>query len=698
MTTPRNLERVMSLESALLDDDGPSGNSPELQELMNELMGESSSQDNTKVPPNVPKNQFTTVKMTATPSPQPAYIQNVQRVNQFAQPTNPNPNISTSNITTQVRPTVIPPGRATAPIPARAIGQPLTGAVPVKTDIKSIIPIEKQKEVSDAVNQYMGGAIAYDRFCQILLALVGREAAYKIAESIKKDELKTGPPPTGQAPVVARPPGPPSGAPAGATGMNPSMINKKLSTPAVTPAMGVPIKAVAPGVPNVNPAPVNTTPQSMANLGQQGNATAQQMFNKIVATPMPVVGAPVTGANLPAAKKARPAGPAPGIVTIPSTPGGVPAKSSVTAAMLPMGTIAQPGPTPQLQPGATPQKPKKDEGELEKIADPKAALKDGTDVTRMAGLDLKKELRLMTEDDSQDDPMDKDTDSAFINMSLLKKKISEIAQRRSLTVNEEALQFTSLALQEHLRNILEKLVKASQHRVEAQKDTFPVRVLSDPRKQLRILEQKQREEEQRRRQTELEAAKSDEKNSASAAALQAIADKFKPKLPPGATTPMTTTPGAQPSPTPGAPQPMTRTAVLGQPVAPGQPAQPQPTQGTQLGMAALQSGPPNFTHQHLHQLQQLQSLQQQGKQLQPNQQKLLVYLRQQLHRLHEYQKLQGAFKKQDPTPPDPKKNHHQGCHVPRVSDFTQYVPEIRSSSKTKEKVPDNILDQGISVF
>lgn len=280
-------------------------------------------------------------------------------------------------------------------------------------------------------------------------------------------------------------------------------------------------------------------------------------------------------------------------------------------------------------------------------------------MTRMVGLDLKKELRLMAEDDSPEDPMDKDTDAAFINMSILKKRVTDlgmypgsvtnpIAQRRSLTVSEEVLQYTSLALQEHLRNILEKLVKASQHRVEAQKDTFPVRALSDPRKQLRILEQKQREEEQRRRQSELEAAKSDEKSSASAAALQAIADKFKPKLPPGATTPITTpAPGTQLAPTPGAPQSAARTTVLGQPT-PGQP-QPQSTQGTQLGMAALQSGPPNFTHQHLHQLQQLQSLQQQGKLLQPNQQKLLAYLRQQLHRLHEYQKLQGAFKKQDPV-------------------------------------------------
>lgn len=119
MTTPRNVERVMSLERDLLEDDLPSGNSPELQELMNELMGE--AQDSSKSSGNVPKNQYTPVKMTG--AMQSPYMTNVQRVNQFAPQTttNPNPNISTpQNIpTNQVR-TAIPPGRV-APTPARPL-------------------------------------------------------------------------------------------------------------------------------------------------------------------------------------------------------------------------------------------------------------------------------------------------------------------------------------------------------------------------------------------------------------------------------------------------------------------------------------------------------------------------------------------------------------------------------------------------
>ena len=52
------------------------------------------------------------------------------------------------------------------------------------------------------------GALSYDKFGQTLLLLVGREAAVKIAESIKKEEMKTAPNPTAPG-VIARPPGPP---------------------------------------------------------------------------------------------------------------------------------------------------------------------------------------------------------------------------------------------------------------------------------------------------------------------------------------------------------------------------------------------------------------------------------------------------------------------------------------------------------
>jgi hypothetical protein len=249
----------------------------------------------------------------------------------------------------------------------------------------------------------------------------------------------------------------------------------------------------------------------------------------------------------------------------------------------------------------------------------KESIKDLTDVTKLAGIDIKKESsKYLIGDEETEDEMKyetEDTDPNFLILQTLKKKMFSIATVKGLKqINEDVYNYASFAVQEYLRNIIQNILKVSEQRLELHKSNILQTTPSQNTKsQLKLVEER---ELKRRKTSETES----------------IATKLK------STTELTNNLGT--NTTTNNIDALQETNIVNNPSE-----QQTPFSNVQ----------PLFTQQNLQQLQQLQQMQQQGKPLTPQEQKYYNSLRMQLQKLHTYQQEQAKRK----SKPDPEVIRHK---------------------------------------
>ncbi|KAF2073975.1 hypothetical protein CYY_004720 [Polysphondylium violaceum] len=150
----------------------------------------------------------------------------------------------------------------------------------------------------------------------------------------------------------------------------------------------------------------------------------------------------------------------------------------------------------------------KAEKELEQAEneEDKQNIKDLNDVTKIANIDMKNESDAFLPDSNEDEEMyAAETEPLFLNSYQLRKKINNILQKYGIKSNEEnVLEVMSLATQDYLRTVLEYLIKVSQQRSELNKEELPSVVTSDTKKQLMMIEKREREDKIRKETEEHE--------------------------------------------------------------------------------------------------------------------------------------------------------------------------------------------------
>ncbi|KAJ8419095.1 hypothetical protein AAFF_G00005940 [Aldrovandia affinis] len=132
---------------------------------------------------------------------------------------------------------------------------------------------------------------------------------------------------------------------------------------------------------------------------------------------------------------------------------------------------------------------------------------DINDVASMAGVNMSEENAriLATNSELVGSVIRSCRDDPFILTAILQKRLMETGRRHGITdVSSDAVDLVSHATQARLRELLEKLTVVAQHRKSSLKDDFRHRQTSDPRSQLKFLEQLDRLEKQRKDDEERE--------------------------------------------------------------------------------------------------------------------------------------------------------------------------------------------------
>ena len=78
-------------------------------------------------------------------------------------------------------------------------------------------------------------------------------------------------------------------------------------------------------------------------------------------------------------------------------------------------------------------------------------------------------------------------------------------------VSEELYEFLALATQNRLKDVVDQLGNISKQRLDFYKDEMKIEITSDPRKQLKLIEKREKEEKERRDAEEKERALKDKK-------------------------------------------------------------------------------------------------------------------------------------------------------------------------------------------
>jgi hypothetical protein len=114
---------------------------------------------------------------------------------------------------------------------------------------------------------------------------------------------------------------------------------------------------------------------------------------------------------------------------------------------------------------------------------------DLSDAVKVAGVDVGKEVLLNGEFLVGKAYESETEEPSFLNLSTLRRRVGTKAVRNGLKdVNKDVYQYISYAAQKHLRDIIERLVKASKMRDDTQKQEFPIVITSDFRKQIHSLD------------------------------------------------------------------------------------------------------------------------------------------------------------------------------------------------------------------
>lgn len=391
------------------------------------------------------------------------------------------------------------------------------------------------------VTRYRKGEVTAEQ----LRASLAQAFSPKIADDVvarcvtQKRPGAPGPAPGGVAPGQPKPPGVPGQPtpgtpgqamgrpmPAGMTGMPqqgaPGQQIARPGQPQGTPMGGIPMhvklqpaggQAGAGGVPQQQSAEgVSVTQLRQGNLynpqlqaikitsGEDAQKYAAYYAAKNAGTTSVTINPGGVTPGQPPAKKPR-------IDTPGAPPGGV---LSPQAGMPSMGT---PGGTPG---GALAQKKAAPPKKAEPLDD-KFNVKDITDVTRMAGFNLKEETASLlptysTAGGEERAHAPDEVQSPFINKGALHKKVTEIAAKHGIKkVSEELYEFLALAAQNRLRDVVDELGNISKQRLDFYKDEMKIEITSDPRKQLKLIEKREKEEKERRDAEEKERALKDKK-------------------------------------------------------------------------------------------------------------------------------------------------------------------------------------------
>ncbi|XP_073672747.1 transcription initiation factor TFIID subunit 4 [Garra rufa] len=133
---------------------------------------------------------------------------------------------------------------------------------------------------------------------------------------------------------------------------------------------------------------------------------------------------------------------------------------------------------------------------------------DINDVASMAGVNLSEENARILASGSEyvGSVIRSCQEEPFLFPSALKSRVLQIGGSLSITeVCPDVLELLSLATQERLRDLLEKITVVAQHRQISYKDDWRYSQTNDTRSQLKFLEQLERLEKQRREEEEREA-------------------------------------------------------------------------------------------------------------------------------------------------------------------------------------------------
>jgi spore germination cell wall hydrolase CwlJ-like protein len=312
--------------------------------------------------------------------------------------------------------------------------------------------------------------------------------------------------------------------------------------------------------------------------------------------------------------------------------------SGVVPMMMPPSPMA-PGMSPVSMPSLL---PPKHPGEFAKKAedseDKKSSIKDLTDVTRLAGVDVKLEnARILGDQEDDTKYQSEATEPTLLNAGLMKKRMLESAGKANLGIAEDVYSYVALATQEHLREILQHLVSVSQQRQDTSKDELPIKVTSDVKRQLRGIEMREREEDKKRR-----LAGNERDDAAKRSRLLPTSEEEMQR---------------------------NNTAAL------------QAAGNVRVAAKTSLLTPPVFTHQHLQQLQQLQQLQDKGTKLDPAQLQKYQYLRAGLSKLHHYQQQQALLKTKG---------------VAEGSGVVAAVPQVTEPAQRKIVLEDVLFSQKFS--
>lgn len=123
-------------------------------------------------------------------------------------------------------------------------------------------------------------------------------------------------------------------------------------------------------------------------------------------------------------------------------------------------------------------------------------MKSFDDVTRIANINIKEEMKLSLDDDqipaTSYPPEGKEM--LFVSESAIERIVKNIAMKHNLTIGDSYVEYLALSLQERLRTSIEQLVSLRKQRVDFYKHDFPISENNDTAKILNQITDRENEE------------------------------------------------------------------------------------------------------------------------------------------------------------------------------------------------------------
>eukprot|EP01119_Soliformovum_irregulare_P025356 TRINITY_DN9363_c0_g1_i1.p1 TRINITY_DN9363_c0_g1~~TRINITY_DN9363_c0_g1_i1.p1 ORF type:complete len:555 (+),score=164.30 TRINITY_DN9363_c0_g1_i1:181-1665(+) len=322
------------------------------------------------------------------------------------------------------------------------------------TNIKPAVKDDtKFRQITATLLQFVNAKLGQDMVLKMLSQCAGREIAVAILQHGLKERIFSQNPPANPSPQLISPAHSTSTSPAKQTfyPTGPAPIDPKktvVNPAAMNAAMGMPTFPAQPHLMS-NPALMGMM-QSHLNVPGfvNGFPTPTQFYHNLKMNGFPT---------------AKP---------------GVPP----TITGIPMGMFNVPG--------AMAKKPEPE--------DDKKAIKDLTDVTRLAAVDVKHEASLSLPEVQESKEVTEEP--AFLTTSLLKKKMNDIANSRGLkSVHDDAFLLAKMAVQAYMRNVIEGLYQVASQRSDGHKMELPSRIVQDPKSEMKQYHIRKAEEEKKRK-------------------------------------------------------------------------------------------------------------------------------------------------------------------------------------------------------